>query len=157
MQEFWKNCWDQMQEQPVSSNMFLVCLIQEKYTFSSIKRLCKISLDKYKSLFLYRLTVFPNMISFLILHQQETIQVHHISYNQVSMYLIINKSLQHLSCTFSRHWIFLLKPHIPEPYNIIVFTILLKSTSWHSIDKLCVLPLFKPKSETPRNYNLKFC
>jgi hypothetical protein len=43
------------------------------------------------------------------------------------MYLIINKSLQHPSCTFSRHWIFFLKPHISEPYNIIVFTILLKS------------------------------
>jgi hypothetical protein len=33
-------------------------------------------------LFFYRLTVLPNMISFLILHQyqKETIQVHHISY-----------------------------------------------------------------------------
>jgi len=72
------------------------------------------------------------------------------------MYLIINKSLQNLSCTFSRHWIFLLKPHISEPYSIIVFIILLKSSSWHSIDKLCVLPLFKPESETPRNYNLQF-
>ena len=28
-------------------------------------------------------------------------------------------------------------------YSNIGFTILLKSSSWHSIDKLCVLPLFK--------------
>jgi hypothetical protein len=36
-----------------------------------------------------------------------------------------------------------LSPHISEPYSNIGFTILLKSSSWLSIDKLCVLPLFK--------------